>query len=327
MAQLPLGDKTNGFQKALALGILGATVWGGIKLFNYIAPDVITLMKNIYWLIGLGTPLVLVSLYIISNPLVVWGFFKTLSWKLTAFLIKMDPLSVMDRYVDYLKKKLQALYITVNVLQGKKEKLDRRISILDGKIRENVKNGNAALKLEGPESNAASTFGVKVSTDKGTLKLLHPLQERIGKNLEFLQKLADNWKWGIEKLEYQISAKREEYEMIKETYKGLKTAEDFINSDSEAARNYGESLRALEENVTQKIGYIQEFERKSKDIMAGIDVERQVVKDEGLAALEEAMQDDNLRLGDFSVGAIQEVQYETVSSKVGTNSKFKFLNK
>jgi hypothetical protein len=153
--------------------------------------------------------------------------------------------------------------------------------------------------------------------------MLEPMQQRADKSLKFLNSLAENWKFGIEKLEYQIAGKRAEYEIIKETTKGLKSAEDFINSDNEAAKLYGMSVKALEESVTQQIGYIDEFEKKSKGIMDNIAIEKQSIKDEGLAVLEEYMNNDNLKL-DFSSQAIQDISYETIPNKT-TTPKFKFL--
>lgn len=294
-----LMDKTNKSQKLFAYALLGGAIFGAIKLFNaYFAPVMILFMKNLWTMLLIGTPLVLVAIYVIANPAFIWGFFKTLSWKLTSWLIKMDPLSVMDRYVDYLKKKLVNLTGTVQTLVGKKVKLDRNIDSLKDKIGDNLHLGQAAIKQS--KTAEASAFGVKVATDKATLKMLVPLQTRLDKNLEFLKGLSENWEFGIEKLQYQIQGKRAEYEIIKETTRGLKSAEDFINSDNESARLYGQGLKALEESVTQKIGYIEEFERRSKGMMNSISIEKQAIQDEGLQELEQYMNDGKLELPDFT---------------------------
>jgi chromosome segregation ATPase len=219
----------------------------------------------------------------------------------------------MDRYVDYLRKKLTGLNATITVLVGKKSKLDRNVASLQEKIEQNAKLGAAAIK-QGLQ-NEASAYGVKVQTDRNTIGLLLPLQMRLNKSLDFLTALSENWKFGIEKLEYQIQGKRTEYEIIKEATKGLKNAEDFINSDNEAARIYGQSLKALEESVTQKIGYIEEFERKSKGLMSSISIEKQSIQDEGLRELEKYMKDGNLVLPDFSKLADGDLAYEMVKPK------------
>ena len=318
MININSGDKTNLPQKVFAFGILGALGYGAVLLLNSVIPPITQLMKNIWELALYGIPLALIVLYVVSNPLMVWGFFKTLSWKLTSWMIKLDPLSVMDRYVDYLRKKLIGLNQTVTVLTGKKSKLDRNIADLKSKIEYNAKMGASAIS-QGLQ-NEASAYGVKVQTDRNTISLLLPLQTRLDKSLEFLSALSDNWKFGIEKLEYQIQGKRTEYEIIKETTKGLKNAEDFINSDNEAARIYGQSLKALEESVTQKIGYIEEFERRSKGLMSSINIEKKAIQDEGLKELEKYMKDGNLVLPDFSKLADGDLAYEMVKPKSSSNT-------
>lgn len=318
MININSGDKTNLPQKVFAFAILGALGYGAVLLLNSVIPPITELVKNIWQLLLYGMPLALVILYVVSNPLMVWGFFKTLSWKLTSWMIKLDPLSVMDRYVEYLRKKLVGLNNTVSILTGKKSKLDRNIADLKSKIEHNAKMGASAIS-QGLQ-NEASAYGVKVQTDRNTIGLLLPLQTRLDKSLEFLSALSDNWKFGIEKLEYQIQGKRTEYEIIKETTKGLKNAEDFINSDNEAARIYGQSLKALEESVTQKIGYIEEFERRSKGLMSSINIEKKAIQDEGLKELEKYMKDGNLVLPDFSKLADGDLAYEMMKPRSSSNT-------
>lgn len=322
---LPSADKTNGVQKFLALGLLGALGYGAVLLLNKVIPPINMLIHNMWQLLLWGGPLALIIIYVVSNPLVIWGFFKTISWKLTSWLIRMDPLSVMDRYVDYLTKKLSDLQGTITILVGKKTKLDRQIGSLKERIENNLQLGQASIKQG--KKDVASVYGTKIQTDKSTMTLLMPLQIRIDKNLEFLKALSDNWQYGIEKLKYQIEGKRSEYEIIKETTRGLKSAEDFINSDNQAARLYGQGLKELEESVTQKIGYIDEFTRKSKPMMDSITVEKQAVQDEGLAELESYMQSGKLNMPDFSnIGGITDLAYETVPVN-SPSSKFGLLGK
>lgn len=309
MLNLPSSDKTNGFQKIFAMILMAGTVFGGVLLFNkYIAPHMIDFFSNVWKMTLIGGPLVLIALYVISNPLVIWGFFKTLSWKFTSFLIKMDPLSVMDRYADYLVKKLANLNDSIKIVQGKEEKLLRKINTLEDEVRKNLKLGKAAI--ETGKNSQASLYGTKVAGDKQSILILTPLHQRACRSLKFMTTLSENWKYGIEKLRYEIDRKRSEYEIIKEVARGLKSADDFINSDNEAVRLYGEGVKALEESLTQKIGYIEEFERISKPLMDGMEIEKKAANDEGLAELEKYMENGNLLLPDFS--ATTNLEYEMV---------------
>jgi len=327
MLNLPASDKTNGFQKVIALLLMGGAVLGAVMLFNaYVAPHMIDFFTNVWKMVFIGGPLVLAALYVINNPLFIWGFFKTLSWKITKFWIKMDPLSVMDRYVDYLRKKLVNLNKSIQVVRGKEEKLIRKIVTLEEEVKKNLRLGKAAIQTG---NNAqASLYGTKVAGDKQSIQIFTPLHEKAEKSLNFMTSLSENWKYGIEKLTYEIDRKRTEYEIIKEVTKGLKTVDDYINSDNEAVRIYGESIRVLEEEVTQRIGYIDEFERLSKPLIDGMEIEKKATNDEGLEALEKYMESGDLLLPDFSAST-QELQYEEIkTTNMKENKKSKFgLNK
>ena len=293
-----LKDKTTGWQKVVAFGLMAGVGYLGFVILASMLPTLIAAAESLVLLVGMAIVFGLPALYMITNPLVVWGFFKTLAWNFTKFMIKMDPLSVMDRYVEYLRKKLKGLGVAIEILTGKRDKLSRKIDDLNVTITENVKFGKAA-QSQG-QNAAAGTYGIKIQTDRSTLNLLTPLLARANKNLDLMQRLAENWGVSIEQLTYQIQGKRAEYEIISETFKGLKTAEDFINSDNDAAKLYGQSVIELENQVTQRMGYIEEFERKSKGLMTNISIEKQANMDAGLAELQSYMEGGQLMLPDFS---------------------------
>ncbi len=320
MQTLPtsLSDKTTTWQKAVAFGLMGGAAYLLALAINSIAPTLIEAMKNIWMMLFIGTPLVLLTLYVVTNPLVIWGLFKTLSWNLTKFLIKMDPLSVMDRYLDYLRSRLKTLSSSIDTVSGEDIKLDREINQVKERIQENLSLGQAAI-TQG-QSTAASTYGIKVKTDQSILETLTPLKKRSQTSLVLMRALSENWSTQIEQLSYQIAGKRKEFEIIKNTFKGLKTAEDFIGSDSEQAKLYGQSIIELENQVTQKLGYMEEFERKAKPIMSNMSIKKQADMDAGLAELEKFMQGDKLLLPDFS----NTESLEKPKQSVYLTTKYKF---
>ena len=314
-----LQDKTTGWQKGIAFALMGGTAYLIFMLLAAALPTLIAAAQSLVLLVGMAIVFGLPALYMITNPLVVWGFFKTLAWNFTKFLIKMDPLSVMDRYVEYLKKKIEGLGKAIEGLTGKRDKLSRKIDELNDTIAENTKFGKAAV-AQGKNA-AAGTYGIKIQTDRSTLNLLTPLLQRANRNLELMQQLSENWSTSVEQLTYQIQGKRAEFEIISETYKGLKTAEDFVNSDSTAAKLYGQSVLELENQVTQRMGYIEEFERKSKGLMSNISIEKEANMDAGLAELQQTMESGQLMLPDFS----QSIQLPTATqfATVPAGGKFK----
>ncbi len=291
-------EQTTPVQKGIAILLIAACVYAIAVVINTYLPTILEAMKNIYLLIFLGTPLVLLTLYIVTNPFMVWAFFKTLSWNLTKFLIKMDPLSVMDRYADMLENKRNNLEEVRVGLEGKKVKMDRMIKDLQNDIQENLAKGKAAISQG--EQQIASLAGTKVATDQQSLTLYMPIYEKLVKNTEYLSELSENWKYSIEKLRYTIERKREEYTNLKDMAAALNQADEFTNGNTEASKVYNESIKQLEITTSQYIARIEDFEKNSKDILGNIRVERQAVQDQGLAQIEQYMKSDALKLPDFS---------------------------
>lgn len=288
-----LSGKLTWWQKGFAYMLMGATVIMAMKIFNnYIAPNLIWFLKNIWAIVLLGTPLVFLTLYIITNPAVIWGVYKTLSVKITSFLVKMDPLSVMDRYIDWLEMKMTNLSQTIETLRGKKIKLDRRIESMEKERIEQLRLGEAAIKQN--EERRASLYGSKAAALSNSINALKPLQNKVSLSLDKLVTIHDNWGYGLEKFKFEVQIKREEYESIKEVVKGLKNADDMINSNSEQAKLYGMGLKELEERATANMGFIEEFDRRSKDIILGLSIERQANEDQGLKELESYMKKSEL---------------------------------
>jgi hypothetical protein len=315
-------DNTNLFQKIIAGAMIAGLVYAIAMAVNAYLPTILEAMKNIYYLIFLGTPLVLLTLYIITNPFVIWAFFKTLSWNLTKFLIKMDPLSVMDRYADMLEAKRNSLEEVRVGLEGKKVKLERLIADLRKDIADNLGKGKAAMSQG--ENQIASLAGTKVATDQESLNLYMPIYTKMVANTQFLGELSDNWKYSIEKLRYTIDRKREEYANLKDMAKALNQADEFTNGNTEASKVYNESVKQLEITTSNYIAKIEDFEKNSKDILGNIRVERQAVQDEGLSRIEEYAKTGELMLPDFSTMLTDTSKTGANQSSTGATKKFNF---
>lgn len=312
-------NKTKKITRLLMLigaGIATFWFWGTISSF------VVRTLEDTLKTVLYGGILAAIILFVWQNPTFIAQTWTNFNRFITGIFIKMDFLSYMDRYAEYLLEKKKNLDASIVSLAGKKEKLDRKLAAWEEAIRTNLRRAETALQLG--QKQEAALLGTKVAGDKKSIEMFRPMQQKMTKYIDFMSKLSESWNYSRESLLYEIDRKRTEYEMIKETTKGLKNAEELINSDSEAARIYGESLKALEENVTQKIAYIEDFERRSKDIIAGINIDQQMMENDGLKVLEEYINDGELFLPNFSqVG--QEIDYVEVKSGKSENSNFKFL--
>lgn len=319
MDQLPSSGKTNPAEKIMrwlpiiGLGIVGFWFWGTIAEF------VQQTLKSTLLTVLYGAPLAILAGSIFLYPTAWWMGYKTLCKKITSFFIRIDPLSMMDRYVEILSDKLTNLNEIKVQLQGRQVAAQRRIEALNKEVKDHLARGQAALKQK--QMDVASIEGSRLEGAKKSIEVYTPNYERMTRSLEFLNALSQNWGVSIVQLREEIARKREEFETLRDEAKAMHQAEAFLSGDTDEGRVYQESLKALEYNVTQKIAYIEDFEKRSKDIMAGIQVDNQAQHDTGLKALEDSLRDNTLLLGNFAAPKfavkvpIQDVTYEEVGRK------------
>lgn len=284
----PLAEKVFRWLPVAGIAALVFYFWGLVSSF------VLRTIEDTVWIVGYC--LIGGLIWMNWTTLKLWylGFAK----KLSRLLVVYDPLAIMDGYLITLRKKFENLENVRLLIAGKKVKVERLIYDKEESYKANLSKARAAQK-QGEEGSAKS-FAFKAHTDKQAIDLYMPILQKYMKNSEFLNSLAENWKTSIDTLDYTIASKREEFENMKALFQGLKSAEDFINSDSDSARIYAESVKALEENVSQKIAYIEDFERKAKPIMTNMKVENQANEDEAMRLLENMLKQDAIKLPDYS---------------------------
>lgn len=294
----------------------------GAVLFYFwgqIVPFVKDTMQNTALALAYGIPSAIVLGALVLYPTFWWMQYKNIVHWFMSLLIKMDPLSFMERYVDILREKLANLNKIKVQLKGRLVESERRLTNLSHDIADNLKKGAAAKKLG--DLDTASLCGERARGAKESMDLFTPNHERLKKSTDFLDILSKNWGMSIIKLSEQVARKREEFTVLRDQAKALNQAEAFLSGDTPEGRIYQESLKALEESVTQKIAYINDFEDRSKDILAGIKVENQMQHDEGLSMLDSYMQNGTLLLPDDysapvpkfrNTSMVQDVQYEDV---------------
>jgi hypothetical protein len=293
MQTLSMKNDSSWLSKVFRIAIPAALIYGGIKLFNAFAPTLIAFFQNIWYCVLLGLPLAFIFIYVISNPKLIWMSYKTLCDKMTGFIIRMDPLSFMQRYIDILQEKLKNLRKSKVFLEGKKIELSRECDTLLKNININLKTAKAS---KGINDELMQHHAYLAESDKETLDTYKPLLQRMENNLTFLEKLDQNWSLSIEKLQHDVNKKKKEYIMLRESAKALGYAEEFAKGNTEESKIYEQSVLALEQKVTQKIAFIEDFEKKSKMTMDKIDIEKNLMNQDGMTLLDEYMNNEQLLL-------------------------------
>lgn len=247
------------------------------------------------WMVILGVLALVVGLpvlYAITNPMVVWMKYRSWCRKVTAGIVKMDPISFMESYIELLKKKMKNLVRIIQDLIANRISLQREVESLKKSAKEKMTLAQAAKKM-GEEDEAAHQAGM-AQQDIESVNLYTPMLERFNTNINYLEKLKTNWNRNIEKLSFTVERKKREWEMLNKMAKAFGMAEEFASGESEASQLYFASVKALEEKVSNSMAYIEEFEKNAAGKMKTIDLEKAVMDEEGMSALEQYMQSGKL---------------------------------
>lgn len=277
--------KAHPLEKVLRFAIVGILGFGAIKLFNWIAPTFITFFTNIYLIAALGLPLLFITMWALSNRGLIWMTYKNICRKITEALIKIDFLSYIDSYIEILEEKLANLRQNKDALLGQYKAFEKNIEDVEGNVETNLKMALAAKKL-GDQSQMEyhSSLG---NTSKQSLERLRPVADRMKRNLDFLDKLEENWDMSIDKLKHEVKIRRDEYTHMRDAAKALGQIESFMRGDSEESKIFYASLQQLDNSLADKVAKIDAFEKRSKNMMNTIDLEKQMNSDEGLLLLDQ----------------------------------------
>lgn len=203
------------------------------------------------------------------------------------FLVKNDFLSVIEGHLIILRKKYKNLERIRIELEGKKKELERVIEDKSKEHKEYNRLAIAAKKMN--DNNMALVNSRKANQLLTTINNYQAILAPYTKNTTLLAQLSELRKMSIETLTFTVDNKREEFKTVKKMVKGLRSISDLVDSNNPEAKIFGMSLLALEEEVTQDLAEIEDFENKAKPLINNMNISKQADDDEAMLYLENLM--------------------------------------
>lgn len=274
--QLPKGvDKLSAGQKLFALILLT----GGLYLLYIFLPPLIVILQNLWIAICLAAPLVWAAF----NWELVWGVFKTLSWKLTQFAIGLSPLDVMDRYYDWVEKKRKTISDAKVDLMATERDLEQQIKEKEASRKANLSKAS----LLDPDSVEALLLSSNALSDQEFLTPLIPLRDNVHNKVVYLTELDSVMALNAKQLRYRIDNLRLQYESLKKTHKGMQSANDVIGGANEATKIFQEAVKQTNNQMNKMTANIENFENNIKPMLDSARVDKQLHQAEARKLLEE----------------------------------------
>lgn len=267
-------------------GFLIATNWAAI----------IALMSNV--LILAATILVIGAIiYMIADPrtraLVGYMYKSVMRW-ITGVFVTIDPIGILENYVDDLQKNLQKMGEQIGNLRGQMRKLKTLLKENDEQIEQSLRMAQKA-KEKGIQ-NQLVLSSRKAARLKDTNEKYTELLSKMEILYRVLTKMYQNSEILLEDTKDQVKLKKEERKAIRASHSAMKSAMNVISGDADKRALFDAALEEIADDVANKVGEMEQFMELSSNFMESVDLQNGIFADEGLRMLEEWEQKSTLLL-------------------------------
>lgn len=267
--------------------ILGGIIAGGSYLLYKFLPILIGLLSNTLYLAGM---LIILGalIYIALDPkarTLIWYMYKSSMRWITSLFVKIDPIGILKSYVEDLKDNLGKMNKQIT-------KLRSQMHLLKEQIYNNSKQINTSLdQAKQAQQVQQESVMVLKSRQAGRLKESNFKLEDLYRKMEILYKVLnrmyENSEIMAEDIADQVKIKGQERAAIHASHSAMRSAMSVISGDKDQRALFDEALEAMADDVSLKVGEMEQFMELSENFMSSVDLQNGVFEEEGIKMLEQ----------------------------------------
>ncbi|NOZ33672.1 MAG: hypothetical protein GXO80_00045 [Chlorobi bacterium] len=264
--------------------IAGAAV---IAIYNVPILNFITsLLKGTISTIALGA-VVLALLYMIFDKRVrnlIWYMYKSFMRWITGLFVQIDPIKILENYVEYLKKNMRKMNMHITQLKGQISQLKTIILKNRREMEHSIKLAEQAKKQGKNELITINTrqYGRLKETNERYQKLL----DRMLVLYKVLNKIHINSGYLIQDTDNDVRMRKQELKAIRTSHSAMKRAMSIIQGDPDKRLIFDMATETVVEDIHNKIGEMERFIEISGSFIDSIDLQNGIYEQEGLEILE-----------------------------------------
>lgn len=287
--------------------IVGAALICAALLGLYwVLPFIITLLQNALYASLLFVAVAVVGMVLTDKKfwtLLFYGYKSVMRW-FTGWFVTIDPIGILNTYVETLKNKL-------GVMDEQLENLKGQIGTLRNIIKKNASQALDALKLskEARDKKRPAVFVLK-SREAGRLKESNVRLEDVLTKMEILyrvlSKMREASSFLIGDIESQVQVATQERSAMRASYRAMKMAQRIIQGDKDREL-FDQTMEFLAEDYGRKLGEIERFVEMSSNFLDSVDLKNGVYEADAMKMLEDwEKKGDSILLGDSKSTLIAE---------------------
>ncbi len=278
-------------------GIFMLALIGGIGFL--IASNILAIKAFISTTIGLVASLAVlgVMLYMILDPKMrnlVWYMYKSVMRKITGMFVNIDPIGILESYVDDLKDNLRKMSKQIGELKGQMRKLK---TLMDSNLKEIDNNMKlASLAKERGKEKQMILSSRKAARLKDVNAKYQALHSKMTVLYRILSKMYQNSEILLEDTKDNVELKKQERKIIRTSHSAMKSAMSVISGDPDKRAMFDMAMEKVADDVAGKVGEMERFMEMSSGFMDSIDLQNGVFEEQGMKMLEEYEKKSNLLL-------------------------------
>lgn len=265
---------------------LGAIAVGGAILVSSFISALVGFFTS-----PLGIGVAIVSLLLLAfvaidpkaRALVSYMFKSVMRW-VTSIFIRVDPIGILKSYVDDLKNNLRTMNKQISQLRGQMHTLRELIVKNKRAINENLSQATEAR-----DNNKEAQMILK-TRKAGRLKKSNMKLEDLYRKMEVLyrvlNKMYENSSIMLEDIQDQVHVKEQERKAIHASHSAMTSAMNIMRGNKDKRAMFDQALEAVADDVSQKVGEMEQFMDLSKNFMDSIDLQNGIFEEQGLKMLE-----------------------------------------
>ncbi len=268
---------------AIMLGLIGV---GGFFLYKAL-PGIIELMTNMYYAIGLGVGLFALMTILMNDKFrsTVWYLYKGLMRWFTGIVIELNPIAILESYVEDIKEKIVKMEEQLTGLKGQ-----------IGKINSKLQKSKADYKMEMDRASQARKMGkdaeVALHTRQaGRLEGYINNIDALYKKMEVLYKVLDKMKYYSEIMvkdtEMTVEIKKDEREAITRSHSVMKSAMNIIKGNDDKKVIFDQAMEFVVDDIGFKVGEMERMLEASTEFINSVDLDNAVYEERGVQMLED----------------------------------------
>lgn len=266
------------FGGAIVVG-LGLLAWNFLPAIGVILSNAVYAVIFFIILAGL--------LYMIFDRkfrTLIWYMYKVIMRKITGWFVKIDPIAILETYVESLYKNLRDMDMHIGRLRGQMEKLKTVVDTNQREMEQSMRLAEAAKKKGNMDVVVINTrqYGRLEESNKRYKELLAKMEILY----RILSKMYTNSGYLVKDIENEVRIRKQEMEAIKSGYSAMKSAMNIIKGDPDKKQMFDQAMEAIVDDVSNKVGEMERFMEVSATFIDSIDIQNGVYEQKGLELLE-----------------------------------------